>query len=138
MTLTHISPWQWRLGGALLTFLGTAGTTMVWYYALNDWVFYFKASGIFPTFLILGIGMVVFPNPKQERLERGEDVLGMTQRQLITPRWWTIFAAALLSGLISYAMMNVLESRARAEVRRNDAPPAPAKPEPIIRWKRPA
>ncbi len=79
--------WKQQLGGVLIALLGGGFTAWSWYTALNEGYFYRKASMLFPAFFILGVGSIIFPGYKEERIARGEDISEMKGWELITPRW---------------------------------------------------
>ncbi len=82
-----IPRWKQQLGGVLIALLGGGFTAWSWYTALNEGYFYRKASMLFPAFFILGVGLIIFPGYKEERIARGEDISEMKGWELITPRW---------------------------------------------------
>ncbi len=95
-----------RFGGILIALLGGGGTFWTWQTALSEGHFSLKASLIFPAFLVLGLGLTLFPGYREERLARGEDLTGMEGMKLLTPRWWVILAVALLAGAANYLLLS--------------------------------
>lgn len=87
-----------RLGGLIIAVLGAGGTFWAWHTALGEGRFSLKAALLGPAFLVLGVGLIVFPGYREERLARGEDLTGREGLALLTPRWWFILAAALLAA----------------------------------------
>ncbi|MBZ5565049.1 MAG: hypothetical protein LAP13_21840 [Acidobacteriia bacterium] len=53
---------------------------------------------LFPAVFILGLGLIIFPGYREERLARGEDISRLQGWRLITTRWWTILVVALVAG----------------------------------------
>ena len=94
-----------RWGGVFIALLGGGFTAWEWYTRLQRGYFYDKASVIFPAFLGLGIGLILFPGYKEERLARGEDISELTGTQLLTPRWWGILVCALAAGFGNYLLL---------------------------------
>lgn len=66
--------------------------------ALQEGYFYEKLSFIGPFCFVVGIGMILFPSYRAERMSRGEDLSSLQGWRLITPRWWAIVAVALIFG----------------------------------------
>jgi len=98
--------WKQRLGGVFMFLLGGAATGWTWYTALNKGYYYTKASMLFPAFCILGIGLIVFPGYKEERLARGEDISQLSGSQLLTPRWWVILVISLVVGFGNFLLLS--------------------------------
>ena len=82
----------------LIALLGAGFTGWSWYTAFYEGYFYRKASMTFPGFFVLGLGMILFPGYKEERIARGEDISQMRGWKLITPRWWAIIVLALVAA----------------------------------------
>lgn len=94
-----------RFGGAVIAVLGIAGTIWIWNSALDEGKFSFKGSMLMPGAFILGIGMILFPNYKDERVARGEDISKLSGFELITPRWWIVVVVALAAGAVNFALL---------------------------------
>jgi hypothetical protein len=90
-----------RFGGLSIATLGASLTLWNWHLALSDGRFYVKAALLGPAFTIIGLGLVLFPGYRTERIERGEDIARLTGLALLTPRWWGIIAISLGSGLVN-------------------------------------
>jgi hypothetical protein len=97
-----------QLGGLLIALLGAGFTGWTWYTALYQGYFYRKASMVFPAFFVLGLGMILFPGYKEERIGRGEDTSHMKGRKLITPRWWAILIIAFVAAGMNYLLLSHL------------------------------
>jgi hypothetical protein len=89
-----------RLGGLALFLLGLAATILVWSSAVDRGYFLLKAAGVGPGVAFIGLALLVVPGYRRERVERGEDISGLTGTRLITRRWWGILAIGLLLGLL--------------------------------------
>jgi hypothetical protein len=100
--------WKQQIGGLFLTLLGAGFTGWSWYAALCRGYFYSKASILFPAFLLFGLGLIIFPGYKEERMARGEDISRLQGWKLITPRWWAIFIIALVAGGVNYVLLSSL------------------------------
>lgn len=94
-----------RWGGALIAAGGAAFTAWGWHTLLTAGYYYPKASAIFPAFCVIGLGLVLFPGYREERLARGEDISELSGSRLLTPRWWAILVVALAAGFGNYALM---------------------------------
>lgn len=108
MAYEQIPLWKQRLGGMFIALVGGGFTAWGWYTALNEGHYYRNASIIFPAFFILGLGMILFPGYKEERIARGEDISTLSGMQLLTPRWWVILVVALVTGLGNCALLSLL------------------------------
>lgn len=95
-----------RIGGLLIALLGAGFVAWSWYTALHGGYFYRQASIIFPAFFVIGMGLIIFPGYREERLARGEDAFGLEGWRLITPRWWAILVAALVAGVVNYLLLS--------------------------------
>jgi hypothetical protein len=100
-----MAPWQRRLGGAFLASMGVACTAWTWYTALTEGTYYRWASIFFPYGCVLGLGLILFPGYRDERIARGEDISGMRGLQLLTPRWWAVMAVGFIAGLANYLLL---------------------------------
>jgi hypothetical protein len=52
----------------------------------------------------MGLGLVLFPGYKEERLGRGEDISKLSGVDLITPRWWAVFVVGLAAGITNFML----------------------------------
>ncbi|WP_232423483.1 hypothetical protein [Leptospira weilii] len=50
--------------------------------------------------------MILFTDPKSERIARGEDISQLNGYRFITPRWWTILAIAFLAAFVNDALLS--------------------------------
>jgi hypothetical protein len=106
MSYEPIPRWKQRLGGLLIMLLGGGFWAWGWYTALNEGYYYGKASILFPAFFVLGLGLLIFPGYKEERISRGEDISGLSGLQLLTPLWWVILVVALVAGFGNYIILS--------------------------------
>jgi ABC-type Fe3+-siderophore transport system permease subunit len=97
-----------KLAGLLIALAGTLYTAWMWHTALNDGYYYRKASMIFPAFFIIGLGMIIFPGYKEERVARGQDISGLQGMKLITPRWWAVLIIAMAAGGLNLFLLSRL------------------------------
>lgn len=84
---------------------GAWGTFYSWYVATREDLFFEKASMLFPAFCVLGIAATIFPNYKEERIARGEDISGLQGWKLLTPRWRWVLIVALIVGFGNYLLI---------------------------------
>ncbi len=66
--------------------------------AHRDGEFSMMAGLLGPAFFVIGVGIILFPGYREERLARGEDISKLEGKDLITPRWWTILVIGLALG----------------------------------------
>src|SRR5260370_32048163 len=99
MTYQPIARWKQSLGGALIGIVGAIGTAWIWHDALTEGYFYFKASMLLPAFAVLGLGLVIFPGYKEERIAAGEDISALSEFRLATPRWRPSLVSCLVPGM---------------------------------------
>ena len=97
-----------RLVGLGIALLSACLIGWNWHLALTRRFFYVKASMLFPACLVLGVGMMVFPSYRQERVARGEDISKLQGLRLITPRWWAVLVVALVLAIADYALLSSL------------------------------
>ncbi len=108
MSYKPIPRWKQKVGGLLLVIFGGGFWIWGWYTALNEGYYYIKASMFFPAIFVVGLGIIVFPGYKEERIARGEDISGLTGFRLLTPRWRAILIGALIMGIANYLMLSSL------------------------------
>jgi hypothetical protein len=94
------------IGGMLCVLIGTGVTGFQWYLTLHHSRFFIDGETVpSPLFVILGLGLILFPSSKEERITRGQDVSGMSGTQLITPRWWAIYVLAIGVEVLNYWLL---------------------------------
>ncbi|HET6229044.1 MAG TPA: hypothetical protein VFE05_03130 [Longimicrobiaceae bacterium] len=89
-----------QAGGAFIAVLGLGLAWIAWHDAATNGEFYLKAAVAGPAFAAVGIGLVLFPGYKEERLARGEDLSALSGMALLTPRWWGVLVAGLGAGVL--------------------------------------
>lgn len=94
-----------RLGGAFIAILGAGGTFWNWQRALTEGAYYSKAAMLFPAFAVVGLGLLIVPGYRTERLARGEDISSLSGLALLTPRWRLILVLAIAAGGVNFAAM---------------------------------
>lgn len=99
--------WKQQLGGVLFLVLGGGFTFWTWQTALTEGHDYLHASLFFPAVCVMGLGMLLFPGYKEERLARGEDISGLSGSQLLTPRWWAVLVIALFAGVVNLILLRL-------------------------------
>jgi hypothetical protein len=102
---------RWRkTGGSLVMMVSTAGTLCLWLWhaAPRTAALYILASHLFPALFVFGLGYFLFPGFREEWSARGEDISRLSWIGQLTPRWWAIFAVAMLAGLANRLMLTFL------------------------------
>jgi hypothetical protein len=95
-----------QIGGIVMALIGAGFTAWNWRTALSDGYYYPKASMLFPAFCIVGLGLILFPGYREERVARGEDISELDGWKLITARWWGILVVALVVGIGNYLLLS--------------------------------
>jgi ABC-type Fe3+-siderophore transport system permease subunit len=103
-----MSRWKQQFGGLFIALIGAGFTAWTWRTALIEGYYYPKASMLFPAFCVVGLGVILFPGYREERVARGEDISGMNGWKLITARWWAILVVALVVGIGNYFLLSSL------------------------------
>jgi len=103
-----MSRWKQQLGGLFIALTSSGVTAWTWRTALNEGYYYPKASMLFPAFCVVGLGLILFPGYKEERIARGEKISEMSGWKLITARWWAILVVSLLVGIGNYFLLSSL------------------------------
>jgi hypothetical protein len=94
-----------RIAGLVITLISAGFIVYTWRTALLEGQFSLRGSITFPAFLVLGVGMIIFPSYKAERLARGEDISQLKGMELITTRWWIIIATGMLASSVNYFLL---------------------------------
>jgi hypothetical protein len=93
---------QQKLGGLFILIIGIGFTLWNWHNLLAHGFYYRKTALIFPMFAVIGLGLIIFPGYREERLAKGENIENLSGLRLLTPRWWAILGAALLAGGLNW------------------------------------
>ena len=88
-----------RLGGLFIFLVSLIG----YQYNLNlistQHYWYPKAMSFASAFIILGLGLIIFPTYRRERLERGENIDNLQGLSLLTPKWWVILVISITAAV---------------------------------------
>jgi ABC-type Fe3+-siderophore transport system permease subunit len=95
-----------RIAGGGVALVGAFLTGWSWYTALTRGCFYRRAGLFFPAAFVLGVGLILLPGYREERLARGEDISGLLGWRLITVRWWAVIVVALVAAVANYALLS--------------------------------
>jgi hypothetical protein len=87
-----------RLGGIFILAVAVVMATIAWRQAHTQPKFSFAGAFVGPAFAVVGIGLLLWPGYREERIARGEDVSRLEGAALITPRWWAILGVGLVAG----------------------------------------
>jgi hypothetical protein len=93
-----VHPTARRLGGLFMAIVSLFGTWTSWSQVMEHGTFKLALSMMPPAFFAIGVGLLLFPGYREERLARGEDIGQLEGYALITPRWWGVLVLALLLG----------------------------------------
>jgi hypothetical protein len=94
-----------RLAGLGIAFGGGFVTWLVWRQATNDGQFSLYGAIAGPGFAMLGLGLVLFPGYREERLRRGEDISQLEGLALLTPRWHAVLGASGLAAVLNLGLL---------------------------------
>ena len=93
-----------RIFGLLLFILGTAFTAWIWSRGINQNYIYINASMLFPAFIIMGLGLILFPFDSQELQEKwGSDKIESIGQ--VPGVWWVIIVISILIGIGNYFVL---------------------------------
>lgn len=84
-----------RLGGLLIAVLGGFLTWQVWQVAHTQ-KYFLSVGAAGPAFVVMGLTLVVFPDSRTERRDRGESLEGLEGWDLLTLRWRIVTVIGLL------------------------------------------
>lgn len=76
-------------------------TIYSWYAVTSQGYFFARPSFLGPAFTCVGLGLLIFPSYRQERLARGEDISRLKGVCLLTTRWWIILIISIVAGLLN-------------------------------------
>jgi hypothetical protein len=105
MAFEPIVRWKQQLGGVILATLGLVGTASAWHVALTEGYFRTKYAGFMLAAVVMGLALIFFPGYKEERVARGEDISGLSEMQLMTPRWWVVLLVCIVAALGNLALL---------------------------------
>jgi predicted histidine transporter YuiF (NhaC family) len=89
--------------GGIFIFTVSAGLYFYnWYLIENHDYYYPKAAFFGGLMMIVGLALILIPNYRAERKNRGENIDNLSGMQLLTPKWWAILAAALAFGIANW------------------------------------
>ena len=97
-----------QIGGLFILLISLGFIVWTWYMALFNGHYYPKAGMIFPPFFLVGLGLILFPDYRTERITRGENISHLSGLSLLTARWWTILVIGLLAGFGNFALIRFL------------------------------
>ncbi len=108
----EISRFQEQCVGAVIALVGMYLTYEVYTDLLAKLAQYGEArlvsiQSMGPAFVVVGIGMFLFPLYRRERLARGEDITHLKGYALITTKWKVILAIGIIAEIAYiYILMN--------------------------------
>ncbi|HET6764801.1 MAG TPA: hypothetical protein VFH27_14045 [Longimicrobiaceae bacterium] len=108
-----VHPTARRVGGAFIAIVSLLGTWTSWSQAVEHGSFKLALTLAMPAFFAIGVGLLLFPGYREERLARGEDIGRLEGYALITPRWWGILVVGMALGaawvlFLTYGPIHVL------------------------------
>lgn len=86
-----------RLVGVLLLAVAAGFTAWVWYTALTEGSYYRKAAAIFPAFVVIGLGMALFPIDV-DKLRAKHSVEHIQSFRQLPLAWKVLLFVALVAG----------------------------------------
>ena len=94
-----------RLAGLGIALGGGCITWLVWRQATHDAQFSLYGAMAGPAFAMLGLGLILFPGYREERLRRGEEIGQLEGLALLTPRWLGILVGMGLAALLNFGLL---------------------------------
>lgn len=93
-----------RIFGSILFVVGLAVTAWIWNKGINQNYIYINASMLFPAFMVMGLGLILFPFDPQELKEKwGVDKIESIGQ--VPGIWWVIIAISILIGIGNYFVL---------------------------------
>ena len=93
-----------RILGLLLFIVGIAFTAWIWSRGINQNYIYINASMLFPAFMIMGLGLILFPfDPEALREKWGVDRIESIGQ--VPGVWWVIIVVSILIGIGNYFVL---------------------------------
>jgi len=94
-----------RILGLLLFILGLSLTAWFWVRGVSEGYIYINASMLFPAFMIMGIGFIIFPiDPMVMKKKWGVDKIENAGQ--IPGIWWVILAISIIIGIGNYFVLS--------------------------------
>ncbi len=94
-----------RILGLMLFVLGLSLTLWFWERGVSQGYIYINASMLFPAFMIMGIGFLVFPiDPKVMKEKWGVEKIESIGQ--IPGVWWIIIILSILIGIGNYFVLS--------------------------------
>jgi len=108
-----VHPTARRIGGAFIVLVSLLGMWASWSQVMEHGNFKIAFTIALPAFLAVGVGLLLFPGYREERLARGEDISKLEGYALITPRWWGVLVVGMALGcawaaFLTYGPIDVL------------------------------
>lgn len=94
-----------RILGLFLFILGLTLTLWLWFKGVDQKYIYINASMLFPAFMIMGIGFLVFPiDPREMKKKWGVEKIESVGQ--IPGVWWIIIVLSILIGIGNYFILS--------------------------------
>jgi hypothetical protein len=94
-----------RLAGLGIAAGGVFIVALVWRQAASAGMFSLYGALAGPAFGVLGLGLILFPGYREERLRRGEDISQLEGMALLTPRWHGILVGMGLAAVVNLGLL---------------------------------
>ena len=93
-----------RIFGLLLFVVGIAFTAWIWSRGVDQNYIYINASMLFPAFMIMGLGLIMFPfDPEALQEKWGVDKIESIGQ--VPGIWWVIIVVSILIGIGNYFVL---------------------------------
>jgi len=94
-----------RILGLVLFILGLSLTAWFWLRGMSDGYIYINASMLFPAFMIMGIGFLLFPiDPRAMKKKWGVEKIESVAQ--IPGIWWIILILSIIVGIGNYFILS--------------------------------
>ncbi len=97
-----------RLAGLFIFLVSLFFNIWTWFTAFEKGYYYPKAALIFTVFAVMGLGIIIFPDYRTERINRGEDISSLSGIKLLTLRWWLILIAGFVAAFINLILLYIV------------------------------
>ena len=94
-----------RIFGFIAFLVSLSFIFWTYYTGYEKGYFYPKATLIFSVFGFIGLGILIFPDYRTERIVRGEDISNLGGLKLLTLRWWLILIAGFIVGFLNLTFL---------------------------------